>query len=346
MTFLRKQIRGSGVPFVPQAAKTYFEPTDAIDATNVQDAIEAISAGKFDPTFGDVTASGLTIGSLNGMLKGVSGVVSVATKGTDYAGIDYANTFTLLQTVAVSLLTASDDFTRGNNPTVMVQNPVAASATETRHSAKLNLRANGWNSSTNKAYEWCIMGDSQTNDNPEFKIFLEKNDTNTWTKIFSIDASGNYLVALKHAGTYQVGASQQYGLQLSTGGAATSVITSNWTPGVYFNSTVWDGGASRSSSWNIYSAPYPGASYASVVRFTAGRATATPDTDIMALWWDGTNKRMGIGTNTPSYAIDAVGEINASTGYRVGGSAGATGSFTTADSKTVTVTAGLITAIV
>jgi hypothetical protein len=55
---------------------------------------------------------------------------------------------------------------------------------------------------------------------------------------------------------------------------------------------------------------------------------------------------VGIGTTTPAELLDVNGNVKA-TGYQSSdGSAGATGSFTTADSKTVTVKNGLITSIV
>lgn len=53
---------------------------------------------------------------------------------------------------------------------------------------------------------------------------------------------------------------------------------------------------------------------------------------------------LGIG-KTPSYKLDVNGTING-TAYRVGGTAGASGTFTTADAKTVTVSNGIITSIV
>lgn len=47
----------------------------------------------------------------------------------------------------------------------------------------------------------------------------------------------------------------------------------------------------------------------------------------------------------PVSKLQVVGAVNA-TSYTVGGVAGATGTFTTVDSKTVTVTNGIITSIV
>ncbi len=55
--------------------------------------------------------------------------------------------------------------------------------------------------------------------------------------------------------------------------------------------------------------------------------------------------KVGIKTASPGYDFDVNGTTNA-TAYRVGGTAGASGTFTTADSKTVTVTNGIITSIV
>lgn len=72
------------------------------------------------------------------------------------------------------------------------------------------------------------------------------------------------------------------------------------------------------------------------------------DTDVNLFFLDASTDRIGIGTATPAYKLDVNGDINlpgAST-YRVGGTAGVSGTFTTADAKTVTVTKGIITAIV
>ena len=61
-----------------------------------------------------------------------------------------------------------------------------------------------------------------------------------------------------------------------------------------------------------------------------------------------TNGRIGIQNTSPSYTLDVTGEINATTRYRINGTAGASGTFTTADvpAKTVTVTNGIVTGIV
>lgn len=55
--------------------------------------------------------------------------------------------------------------------------------------------------------------------------------------------------------------------------------------------------------------------------------------------------KFGINTETPTDELEVNGNINA-TGYKVGGTTGASGSFTTVDAKTVTVVNGIITAIV
>ena len=53
---------------------------------------------------------------------------------------------------------------------------------------------------------------------------------------------------------------------------------------------------------------------------------------------------VGIGTATVTNALDVNGTVNA-TAFSAGGSAGANGSFATADGKTVTVVNGIITSI-
>ena len=68
--------------------------------------------------------------------------------------------------------------------------------------------------------------------------------------------------------------------------------------------------------------------------------------------FDGTNwnfsGKMGVNTISPSYALDVNGDINISSAsaYYVGTVAGVSGTFTTADAKTVTVVKGIITSIV
>ncbi len=60
--------------------------------------------------------------------------------------------------------------------------------------------------------------------------------------------------------------------------------------------------------------------------------------------------KVGIGSDflTPAYTLDVQGDLNVvgSAAYRIGGTSGVSGSFTTTDLKTVTVTKGIITAIV
>ena len=68
--------------------------------------------------------------------------------------------------------------------------------------------------------------------------------------------------------------------------------------------------------------------------------------DVNLFFCDAGNDRVGIGMNNPGYKLDVTGDVNCSGAYRSGGTTGVTGSFTTVDSKTVTVTKGIITAIV
>lgn len=72
------------------------------------------------------------------------------------------------------------------------------------------------------------------------------------------------------------------------------------------------------------------------------------DTDANLFRTDASTDRVGIGTGTPGYKLDVNGDINlpAASAYYVGGTAGVSGSFTTVDGKTVTVTKGITTSIV
>ncbi len=72
------------------------------------------------------------------------------------------------------------------------------------------------------------------------------------------------------------------------------------------------------------------------------------DTDANLFFSDASADKIGIGMNNPAYKLDVTGDINVigTSAYRIGGSAGVTGTFTTVDLKTVTVTKGIITSIV
>jgi len=56
--------------------------------------------------------------------------------------------------------------------------------------------------------------------------------------------------------------------------------------------------------------------------------------------------KVGIGTTGPNEKLEVAGWIRANTGFNLNGTTGKTGSFTTVDGKTVTVTGGIITNIV
>jgi hypothetical protein len=78
-------------------------PTDAVTKAYA----DALIGGSGSGLFTNITVTGTTTlaTALTGVLKGTSGVVSVATAGTDYAGISTAQSFTAGQRGAVSALT-------------------------------------------------------------------------------------------------------------------------------------------------------------------------------------------------------------------------------------------------
>ena len=97
-----------------------------LNPTLAQDAVtkayaDALVSGSGTGSFTTLTVTGTTTlaTSLTGILKGTSGVVSVATAGTDYAGISTAQSFTAGQRGAVSALTdgatITPDFAVANN---------------------------------------------------------------------------------------------------------------------------------------------------------------------------------------------------------------------------------------
>jgi hypothetical protein len=87
-------------------------PTLTTDAVTKAYA-DALVGGSGTGSFTTLTVTGTTTlaTSLTGILKGTSGVVSVATAGTDYAGISNVQTFTAGQRGGVSALTSAATIT-------------------------------------------------------------------------------------------------------------------------------------------------------------------------------------------------------------------------------------------
>jgi len=103
----RQLILGSGC----QIEKLYLINNGLADAVTVKNTSGtgiAVAAGKSMFVYNDGTnvvdainyLSGLTVGTLNGVIKGTTGVLSAATAGTDYVAPGTATTFTALQTFA------------------------------------------------------------------------------------------------------------------------------------------------------------------------------------------------------------------------------------------------------
>jgi hypothetical protein len=103
----RQLILGSGC----QIEKLYLINNGLADAVTVKNTSGtgiAVAAGKSMFVFNNGTnvvdainyLSGLTVGTLNGVIKGTTGVLSAATAGTDYVAPGTATTFTALQTFA------------------------------------------------------------------------------------------------------------------------------------------------------------------------------------------------------------------------------------------------------
>lgn len=87
-------------------------PTLTTDAVTKAYA-DALVDGSGDGDFVNLTVTGTTTlaTSLTGVLKGTSGVVAVATAGTDYAGISNVQTFTAGQRGEVTALTSASTIT-------------------------------------------------------------------------------------------------------------------------------------------------------------------------------------------------------------------------------------------
>jgi hypothetical protein len=80
-------------------------PTLSTDAVTKAYADALVSGGAGSFTTLTVTGTTTLATALTGVLKGTSGVVAVATAGTDYAGIDTAQTFTKGQRGEITVLT-------------------------------------------------------------------------------------------------------------------------------------------------------------------------------------------------------------------------------------------------
>jgi hypothetical protein len=94
-------------------------PTVSTDAVTKAYADALVSGGTGSFTTLTVTGTTTLATALTGLLKGTSGVVSVATAGTDYAGISTAQSFTAGQRGSVSALTdgatITPNFNTANN---------------------------------------------------------------------------------------------------------------------------------------------------------------------------------------------------------------------------------------
>ena len=108
-----------------------------------------------------------------------------------------------------------------------------------------------------------------------------------------------------------------------------------------FTGTDWVSG-SVGSAQNYYFGASGGNTYSASQVWNAGATVAGN----MCLQPNG--GYVGIGKTGPVYTLDVNGDINlpAANAYRVGATAGVSGSFTTVDLKIVTVTKGIITSIV
>jgi hypothetical protein len=114
----RQLILGSGC----QIEKLYLVNNGLADAVTVKNTSGtgiAVPAGKSMFVFNNGTnvvdainyLSGLTVGTLNGVIKGTTGVLSAATAGTDYVAPGTATTFTALQTFSGTSSVAASKFT-------------------------------------------------------------------------------------------------------------------------------------------------------------------------------------------------------------------------------------------
>lgn len=114
----RNLILGSGC----QIEKLYLINNGLADAVTVKNTSGtgiAVAAGKSMFVYNNGTnvvdavnyLSSLTVGTLNGVIKGTTGVLSAATAGTDYVAPGTATTFTALQTFSGTSSVAASKFT-------------------------------------------------------------------------------------------------------------------------------------------------------------------------------------------------------------------------------------------
>jgi hypothetical protein len=237
---------------------------------------------------------------------------------------------------------------------VFLENITAAtSAKINQDSPSLRFKGHSWVSSADYTFDFSMEGKSNST-NPYFQIACSKNG-GAYSNVFSVDSSGQFLQEVIRA-SWNAGQTLTAGFRCSNDKAATA--TTNEYSGCFkFHSQGWrttGAGSSRLMYFWEVNAPETGVNEPVGVHLWMYGTAAFPtvNTEAMRIEWgdrlgvvfndkaiagynfriegnsdannffsDGANNRIGIGMNNPAYKLDVTGEVNASTGYRCGGTA-------------------------
>ena len=223
-------------------------PSQTVDATNFvpyTGATAVLNLGSYGITGGYATSTGLSIGSLNGLLKGTSGVVGTATAGVDYqAPITFPLGYASTTHVTISGGTGISVSTSNGTSTIINAGVLSLTASSsigiTSSTGAISIGAK------NYPIQWLGYYASSTSlwDDPFFFF----NTTSTITKVILGVKDGSATVNIGYGTSQTAGSSTQPKLftsdialtatttpvcyAVSTSTACPNQITSSTTPGI------------------------------------------------------------------------------------------------------------------
>lgn len=104
------------------------------------------------------------------------------------------------------------------------------------------------------------------------------------------------------------------GMSLSTSTVATSNTTHKTSPYLYLSGAIWNGTVSTTRGWTFQTVGTSGVNYGH--RLAIG---SDDNQNVMSLTSTASGAKVGIGTTTPGYELEVIGDINASVNVRAAG---------------------------